>query len=295
MILRTQDFEKYQAYLERYKVENSKIAFANLLAYEHFHGAKVYFEEEKMIILSTPSGKTPSIFPPLVPRTDLAGYLYAMKKYFRNEFNSPLFIRDCDEDFVARVNCLGIDYKRIINRGQWEYIYRAEDIRNLSGRKLHKKKNRLNKFIGSHPSYYSRKIQKHDREKVLDFFDYWCRQKGCNRDDNLIFERESIIKLFELMDFLPISGIVTFVDGKIRGFSLGSYLRKDTFVVFVEKADLSKKYEGLYVALRRDTAKIAAPDCTFINLQQDLDIPGIRKSKLSWKPAKILVCDTLKI
>jgi len=46
--------------------------------------------------------------------------------------------------------------------------------------------------------------------------------------------------------------------------------------------------------MRRDTAKIAAPDCVLINLQQDLNIPGIRKAKLSWKPVKILVCDTLK-
>ncbi|WP_273229568.1 DUF2156 domain-containing protein [Kosmotoga pacifica] len=279
--------------MDRYNVENSKLAFVNLLAYGHFHGARVTFEGDTMVVLSFPAGQRPAIFPPLVPKEKLKTCVERLRTYFFEEFGEPLRVRDSDTEFIYLLKSNGIDFERIEVRGQWEYIYRAKDLRTLSGRKLHKKKNRVNKFLKAHPTYSSRLLKAKDRDAVLAFFKEWCKQKGCDNDENLLRERESIARLFCLMDKLPVKGIISFVDGVVRGFSIGTYLRKGIFVVMVEKADLSKEFEGLYAIVRRDTARIAASDCEFINLQQDLNIPGIRKAKLSWKPCKILVCDTL--
>jgi len=52
LTLKMKNFEKYHAYLEHYMVENSKIAFANLLTYDCFRRAKVCFEEEKRLQFS---------------------------------------------------------------------------------------------------------------------------------------------------------------------------------------------------------------------------------------------------
>jgi hypothetical protein len=291
------DYKFVQKFLEEYEVKNSKMSFVNLYAYDHFHGAFIDRDSrDKLIILSNPEGTDPAFFPPLCKRNDLNSTIEEMKVYYSKSYGSPLKIKECSEDFINEMKECGFSFSREKIREQWEYIYKVEDLADLSGRGMHKKKNRANKFEREHPDYNFRMLTDLDENNVMDFYDYWCSFRECKNNKNLAFERKALETLFELkrMDY-PVEGGIGFDGNRMVGFVLGTRLNKKLFVVLSEKGELDNKYEGVYAVLNRDIARQINGKYVFLNLQQDLGIKGLRKSKLSWKPELLLVCDVVHI
>ena len=58
--------------------------------------------------------------------------------------------------------------------GSGDYLYSGEAMRKLSGRKLHKKKNRLNAFLREYEGRYEyRPLCCSDKDYVWKFLDHW--------------------------------------------------------------------------------------------------------------------------
>ena len=53
-------------------------------------------------------------------------------------------------------------------------------------------------------------------------------------------------------------------------------------VVHYEKG--SPDYDGIYKAINQETAKILQKNFIFINRESDMNIPGLRKAKMSYHP-----------
>ncbi len=273
------------------------MSFVNLYAYEHFHGPFINRNtNNKLVILSNPEEIEPAFFPPLCHRNELKRTINEMRTFYTRRFEKPLRIKECSEDFIDEVSKCGFSFTRKEVREQWEYIYKVEDIADLSGREMHKKKNRANKFEREHPHYKFREMKDNDKSRVLEFYDYWCTFRNCEEDENLAFERRALETLFELKrkDY-PVGGGIGFDGNRMVGYILGTKLNKRVFVVLSEKGELDNKYEGVYAVLNRDIARQIMGKFELLNLQQDLGIKGLRKSKRSWKPELLLVCDVVHI
>ncbi|MGC9384175.1 MAG: phosphatidylglycerol lysyltransferase domain-containing protein, partial [Kosmotogaceae bacterium] len=148
------DYKFVQKFLEEYEVKNSKMSFVNLCAYEYFHGALIDRDcSDKLVILSNPEGEEPAFFPPLCEPDDLKNTINEMKSYYSSKFNNQLRIKECNEDFIRKISECGFKFSREKVREQWEYIFKVEHLADLSGREMHKKKNRANKFEREHPDY----------------------------------------------------------------------------------------------------------------------------------------------
>ena len=85
---------------------------------------------------------------------------------------------------------------------------------------------------------------------------------------------------------LGIVGGAIVIEGKIVAFSLGEALNPETLVVHVEKAD--SKFRGIYQVINNEFCIHEATNYTYVNREQDLGIPGIRKAKLSYQPHRIV-------
>ena len=77
--------------------------------------------------------------------------------------------------------------------------------------------------------------------------------------------------------------------------SYGEPICSNTFGVHIEKADT--RFHGAYPAMAQAFAAHFAMDYTYLNREEDLGIPGLRKSKLSYYPELLLekwtaTCDT---
>ena len=73
-------------------------------------------------------------------------------------------------------------------------------------------------------------------------------------------------------------------DGKVQAFSFGEKMvNSDMAVIHVEKAD--PQVNGLFNIINRDFVRNAWPDVKYINREEDMGKPGLRRAKESLCPA----------
>ena len=85
---------------------------------------------------------------------------------------------------------------------------------------------------------------------------------------------------------LELKGGVIRVHGKVRAFALGELLNPDRAVVHIEKANTD--YAGAFNMINWLFTQHAWSGVTYINREEDMGIPGLRKAKLSYNPIKMV-------
>ena len=102
-------------------------------------------------------------------------------------------------------------------------------------------------------------------------------------------EAEKIEELLDNLDLYESFGFfggLLRVNGNVIGFSFAERIG-DTMFVHIEKADI--RYDGAYQMLVSSFAShFSHPDVLFINREDDTGNEGLRKSKLSYQPIKLL-------
>ena len=85
---------------------------------------------------------------PMCEEQYLSHYFYEMVEYFNKELHIPFKIYLADEEAVEYLKLReSADFEVIEQEDLKDYLYDGDAMRNLSGRKLHKKKNHLNGFL----------------------------------------------------------------------------------------------------------------------------------------------------
>ncbi|OQY32698.1 MAG: hypothetical protein B6241_10220 [Spirochaetaceae bacterium 4572_59] len=159
-----------------------------------------------------------------------------------------------------------------------DYLYTSEKMRSYSGRKLHKKRNLLKQFVENYDSDLQAltELNIHDPLELLDLWQTASTQEMCNSDYYQC--RDALIH----RDSFNLQGAVFYADGNAVGFMIGEAISDNVFAIHFAKGDTSAK--GIYQFMfNRFTEKF----CTayeFINLEQDLGIEGLRKTKRSYLP-----------
>ncbi|MCX5796901.1 MAG: phosphatidylglycerol lysyltransferase domain-containing protein [Elusimicrobia bacterium] len=168
-----------------------------------------------------------------------------------------------------------------------DYVYRAAHLAELPGRDYAKKRNLVRQF--------ERECVEPGRAKVdaispanagacLDCLEVWRSERGDKDWSGLLeCERQAITKALQNFAELEFQGVMIAIDGKVRGFGIGSRLRDDTWVLHFEKA--SDQVKGLYQYLDRECAKRLFAGVTFLNKESDMGDPGLAQAKLSYRPA----------
>lgn len=158
-----------------------------------------------------------------------------------------------------------------------DYVYESKSLISLSGKKLHSKKNHLNKFKKTY-NYEYMPIKPSDCENIISAYDGWATLD----DKYLKAEYSSISDVVKNLDYLDIKGAMIKVDGKIAAFSLGEELCGDMAVIHVEKADVS--YDGSYAAINQMFVQNEWSKYKYINREDDCGLEGLRNAKLSYRP-----------
>jgi hypothetical protein len=189
------------------------------------------------------------------------------------------------EDQVAQLDAE--KYYFSTNRDYAEYLYLSEDLINLTGKKYHAKRNHINRFN----SLYSCKMRSYapsDRPGIMEQLRNW----GDGKDGDSEYELNMINYFFDHMNELDIFADVIESDGKIIGAAIGEISHPDMGIVMYEKCDFS--YEGICAAINQMFAEKHFKHVKYINRQEDIGIPGLRKAKLSYNPVKLIYRYTIK-
>lgn len=173
----------------------------------------------------------------------------------------------------------------IPERDNFDYLYRAEDLKYFRGKKLSGQRNHVNKFLKTYGTWSFRPITQADIPAVKDFLDRYASRW----DKPSPTFHEDIAKTHEVLDHFQayqLLGGMLLVDGTIVGFSLGEVVG-DTLFTHIEKAD--RDYLGCYQMLVSQFAQqFAADKVPFINREDDTGDLGLRTSKLSYHPIALL-------
>ena len=101
-------------------------------------------------------------------------------------------------------------------------------------------------------------------------------------DEELLGERHAIEEVFNNWEILQPTGGAIRMYNKIVAFSIGEMLNDDTAIIHFEKSDPTIR--GLYQVINREFLLNAFPEVTLVNREDDLGLPGLRQSKLSYNP-----------
>lgn len=211
----------------------------------------------------------------------------SIKEYF-DKIGKPLAIFVTDKTFMEFVqNEYPDQYEIRAERDLSDYIYDADKLRTLSGKKYNKKRNHLNAFYQTYQDrFHYRSLRKEDREVVCTFLRRWRLQKDLITED-LQDELLAICNIFKNLNNLDIRCGGIYIDNNLEAFSIGSKIAGGKGVdIHVEKANDSIR--GLYQLINQQFLVNEFPDVEWVNREEDLGIEGLRKAKLSYYPIQIL-------
>ena len=171
-------------------------------------------------------------------------------------------------------------------RDYYDYIYLREDLVTLKGKKYQSKRNHIHRFNKQYDYVYL-PITKEIISKCRELEQVWYEANNVpdNKED-LFHERRSMNFAMNHFNELALLGGAIVVENKIIAFTYGSPINNATFGIHVEKADI--RYEGVFSVINQEFAKQIPKQYVYINREEDLGIPGLRKSKLSYHPYLLL-------
>ena len=169
-----------------------------------------------------------------------------------------------------------------------EYMFRSEIMGTFVGHALQKRRTEVHAFwhLYGERAAVSR-ITPEDFPGILEFEQKWLAQNKETHDMNVL-EREArmIEKQLAHFDALHLSGVVLRIDGEIVGFGYGTKLSDHFYDAIVEKGD--RNIQHVYKVLRQESVKQCAMDCVYVNMEEDMGLPGLRALKYAYKPEYLL-------
>ena len=177
-------------------------------------------------------------------------------------------------------------------RDQYDYIYLRTDLASLHGKKLNAKRNHVNRFRAEHPDFIYRPLTPTLFDDCRRLMAVWQEEKT---DDSVTIdaERQVMETVFANWEALEMVGGSIFVEGRMVAFTYGAAVTTDTFDICVEKAD--RHVEGAFSIINQQFAEHLPEQYIYLNREEDMGIPGLRQSKLSYHPETLLTYNSVKI
>ena len=198
------------------------------------------------------------------------------------------------------------------NRGDSDYIYFAEGLATLAGNQYKKKRNHISRFNRSYLDYEIRALTSENFADALTVEKSWLKVESlgesgdsdcectCECREAAWAERSedeksrhaeycAIVEALENFDALGMKGAVLYVEGKPVGMTMASEIAPGAWDIHFEKVIDEYAVNGGYAIINKLFAeRLVAAGAKFINREEDINIEGLRKAKLSYYPQTIL-------
>lgn len=164
-----------------------------------------------------------------------------------------------------------------------DYVYESEKLATLSGKKLHSKRNHVNKFKSEYEGRWGYEpITKDNLEECFQMGLKWRNDNGCEEDEEKNAEICVTLNSLRLFEELELVGGILRVDGQIVAFTIGEPICSDTFVVHIEKAYAD--IPGAYNMINQQFVEHECMNYKYVNREEDTGSEGLRKAKRSYRP-----------
>lgn len=168
------------------------------------------------------------------------------------------------------------------DRALEDYVYNAEDLRTLPGRRYQPKRNHINRFTAEYPDYHYEVLTRDRFGECMALEREW-RRAHEDHTSELCAEQRAMQRGFEHFEELGLLGGCIYVGDRLVAFTFGSAVNDHTFDTHMEKADT--EYDGAFTIINKLFAEHLPERFTLINREEDLGLEGLRRAKLSYHPA----------
>ena len=162
-----------EPYFKLVDYKASEYCFSTIYMWRHLFNTKCYIENDFAIILLEYEKNVFSMIP-LCKKDKLLYVIDFALNYIKNEYKR-IQLKGINQEIA---DIIKINYKEKFiyekERDLFEYIYDAESLRTLSGRKNKKKRNHVNTFLNLYKNRYEYKLlEKENFEECLELIDRW--------------------------------------------------------------------------------------------------------------------------
>lgn len=182
-------------------------------------------------------------------------------------------------------------YKITALRDHFDYIYEVGALAELKGKKHDGKRNQIRKFIKNQPDFQFVRMEPQHRDQALALFERWAqeRQNGNGESSLSHFgeecQRLALGRAFDGYHDLGLVGGAIFVGGRMEGFLLGSEGNPGLGIAHFQYA--ASAMPGIYQLLLQKSCQEVFNNYPLLNIEEDLGIPGLRKTKLAYQPLRL--------
>jgi len=280
-----EDKQVIDSFLKPHRFECSEFTFTNVIIWGQDEKIK-WAQTDDAIYFLLKFGRHPAFMFPPIPLSLSSDYFKIVDAacgYFGENGLNPYF-RSISGPFVSLFKENFPQLSLVPNRNTFDYVYSANDLIELKGRKYHAKRNHINQFSSQY-NYTYKPLTLDKAEECMQLYLGWLEEKDIN-EPGIVGEMKAIRFLLPNLERLGVLGGSIYVGDKLVAFTIGEKIREDMALIHVEKADTS--YIGLYAVINQQFASHALADVTYINREEDMGIPGMRKAKLSYQPVRMI-------
>ncbi len=250
----------------------SEYSFPNLFLFRRVHHYEVLPGEEILI-----RGRTYDGYRYIMPTRDPRGIDLDLLRFH---------LTGVDFLFPVAEEWLGLfpeeEFSRATAEGESDYVYTVEKMRDLPGRKLHKKRNLVKQFVRAY-RHEARPLTPPLLDDARIILENWLHDTGGQTEKrDYIPCREALDRYEELV----LCGGIYYADDEPAGFVIGEEADPGTFVLHFAKA--RTRFKGIYQYMFQNFASVLPDHYRSINFEQDLDKPPLRLAKSSFCPDRMV-------
>lgn len=277
-----EDRELISHYFKHHTSRSCERTFVNVYLWSRHYKVQFAIVENALVFKSEDDGRLSFAFPAGEPENIKKAF--AVLKQYSEERGYPFSLYNVTPDNFERLEewypgRFQIEY----SEADADYVYESEKLATLSGKKLHGKRNHINKFKAVYEGRWS--YESITRENVEECFQMalkWRNQNGCEDDIEKNAEMCVTLNSLRLFEELELVGGLIRVDGEIVAFSIGEPICSDTFVVHIEKAYAD--VPGAYTMINQQFVEHECMAYKYVNREEDTGEEGLRKAKRSYRP-----------
>lgn len=272
------------ALLGAQKPRASELTFTNLYIWRHAYGAMLTRFDDVVCVLSWRSDPDDSFLLPPLGEGASAEHVRACLDLLRREGHDPKLCR-AEQNTLDRLGVGEQEFQIGSDRDDWDYVYRVQDLIDLPEDRYPEKARHVKQF-SKRFKYEYRPITPELVPACQELQDLWCDDKHCDLYSSLRAEARAVKEILERLEELNVKGGAILVNNRVQAFALGEPLNDDTVVIHIEKA--SPDLHGAFQVINQEFLRHEWADWQYVNREQDVGDPGLRKAKESYLPVKMI-------
>ena len=277
-----EDRDMMHTYFQKFPSRSCERTFANALLWSR-HYPVMFAEIEDTLVFRSKDEEGEAYTYPAGEPENVKKALEVLKGY-TEERNVPLVLYHVTQaQFAQLEEWYPGRFELELNRDIADYIYESEKLATLAGKKLHAKRNHINKFKATHENWSYETMTVENLEECFQMALKWRNENECDEDHEKNAEMCVTLNALRLFEELELVGGVLKNNGQVIAFTIGEPLSEDTFVVHIEKAFAD--IQGAYPMINQQFVEHECMNYQYINREEDTGAEGLRKAKLSYRPA----------